>query len=170
MQGTIYKSTGYYSDEEWQDKVLFYRTENDMKDTPEQTIIEAIYEDDELVYGEEKETLDKILDGKILVIVDLGRWNGRHNGYKVLGNNLNEVMTNFNNDDMHVFCDGKDVRAEAMDHDGTSYFLFREIKDSANIDRLLGAIYNNEDISRQKLSYYTRSLAPYVNSAYGCND
>lgn len=160
-QHTIYKTTGYMTNEEWEEAINNYK-EEDGENYTEDQIETFVCDDNNLWYDDVKDNLNVPLDGKILVIANLGRWNGKFNGYKILNNNLNSILSNLGCDEVHYYSDGKNIRAEGYHHDGTNYYLFREIKDNVNIDKLTDAIYNNKEISTGVLSYYTKSLAPYV--------
>lgn len=123
----------------------------------------ADYLDDEIA------NLNKRLDGRILAIGDLGLWYGRRNGYKILGNNLNEIF-NINESGFDVaefYSDGHDILGRECHHDGTNYFTFRMIREDRNVDNLLDAIYSGEEISKQKLNYYTKSIHEDVANIYG---
>lgn len=118
---------------------------------------------------DEKMNLDKVIEGRILVIGNIGRWDGRVNGYKILDNNINEIF-NINDrgfDYAEFYGDGYNIRAVEHHHDGTNYYLYRVIREDRNIENLLDAIYNGEKISRSKLNYYTKSLYKNVKDVYG---
>jgi hypothetical protein len=162
----IFESTGYWTTETWEDAVNYYKQAYGEID--EQQILEMIYDDCNRAFEDERVNLNQQIDGEILVIANIGRWNGRFNGYKIIDNNLKEILSNFGNvDEIIIFSDGKNIRAEGCHHDGTNYYLFREIKDGVNIDNLLNDIYDNKAITSARLSYYTKSLVPYVNNIYG---
>lgn len=133
----------------------------------DRVLLDLIHEADSLLFGDERMNLNKMLDGRILVIADLGRWNGRFQGYKVIGRNLQDILSATGDDEAHFYSDGKNIRAEGYDHDGHSYYLFREVKENVDISVLLYDIYSGEEISNRRLGYYTKSLAPYVASIYG---
>lgn len=123
----------------------------------------------ELVYlyhQDELDNLDKRLNGRILVIADLGLWDGRRKGYKILGNNLNEILYS-DTDYYKIGVKNKNIRAIASHHDGTNYYEFREIREDRNIENLTNDIYNNKEITRGRLNYYTKSIAPYIKEIYG---
>lgn len=115
---------------------------------------------------DEKINLNIKTDGRILVIADLGLWNGRHQGYLVLGKNVNEIFRHCC-DDVEWYSDGYNIKAVDVHHDGVNYYEFREIREDRNIQNLLDAIYNGEKITRKKLNYYTKSLHPYAAKVYG---
>lgn len=117
---------------------------------------------------DERCNLDIPLDGRIVVIADLGLWQGRTLEFKIInGENIKDIFYSLSNGECSWWSDGKDIRGEEHHHDGTNYYLYRELKENTNYDTLLDAIYNEEEISRQKLSYYTKSIAPKVHEVYG---
>lgn len=144
----------------------FYSDDDFMPD--DETIMNCINEDINLGYEDDKNyNLNKPLNNKILCITGLGLWNGKKSGYKILGNNLNEVLDFISCDEVHIYFDGHNIKAEGYHHDGKNYAEFREIKDNVNIDTLLNKIYSGENISRSLLNYYTKPLGQYVKNIYG---
>ena len=117
--------------------------------------------------GDEMLNLDIPTDGRIIAIADIGRWNGRRSGYKILGYNVNEIFRDTGCDIGKWFFDGNNVRYAGAHHDGNNYIEFREIREERNVENLLDAIYEGKDISRKMLNYYTRSLKKYVKKVYG---
>jgi len=136
---------------------------NNLSDFAKDNIINN---DIESWYDAEKLNLDIQLDDDVLAIADLGLWNGRTSGYKLLGNNLNEIL-NVNGDVIEIYAENRNIRAKAGHHDGTNYILFRKIRDGRDIEKLLARIYENKPISPSLLNYYTESLYPEVKSIYG---
>lgn len=136
---------------------------NELSDFEKDNII-----NDEIVswYEFEKMTLDYELDNDILAIADLGLWNGRTTGYKILSNNLNNVL-NVNGDVIEVYAENGNIRAKATHHDGTNYILFRKIRDDRDIDKLLDRLYEGKPVSPSLLNYYTESLYPQAQEIYG---
>ena len=115
---------------------------------------------------DERANLSRQLDGDILVIADLGLWNGRKQGYKIIPGNISNILYS-DTDYIEWYSDGYNIKATAVHHDGTNFYEYRVIRENHNIDNLLDAIYNGEQITRKKLNYYTKSLAPYVHKVYG---
>ena len=115
---------------------------------------------------DERANLNEQTDGRILVIADLGLWNGRRDGYKILNENVNSIFST-GEDYTEWYSDGHNIKAIASHHDGTNYYEYRIIREDRNIQNLLDAIYNGEEISRKKLNYYTKSLHPYIAKVYG---
>ena len=134
--------------------------------TDKEEKMKKMYLSNELDFEAEMVNLDVKLPGKILVIASLGLWNGRRSGYKIMGNNLNEILTASIGDLYEVYFDGYNIKAKDTHHDGTNYYEFRLIRNDRNIDILLEKIYDN-NFSRQDINNYTRSLAPYIKEVYG---
>lgn len=122
---------------------------------------------DEFWLEDERDNLDIQLENPILVLADLGLWNGRRQAYGIIeSGNIRDILTS-DCDYVKWYSDGYNIKAEGAHHDGTNYYEYREIRNPENIENLLDAIYNGEKISRRKLNYYTRSIEPAVAEVYG---
>lgn len=137
-------------------KRIIWSNMNDTED-PE---LQCMYLEDE------RQNLNIIADGRILVIADLGLWNGRRQGYKILGKRVSDILFS-DADYVEWYSDGHNIKATATHHDGTNYYEYRVIREDRNIENLLDAIYNGEEITRKKLNYYTKSLYRDVAKVYG---
>lgn len=132
----------------------------------ENNLWKYIYETLDYYLDDERMNLNVPTDGRILVISDLGLWYGRRQGYKILNGNVKNILSN-DADYVEWYSDGYNIKATAAHHDGTNYYEYRVIREDRNIQNLLDAIYNGENITRKKLNYYTKSLGPYVHHVYG---
>jgi len=126
---------------------------------------EEMYNLNNEYYDDEKINLNKILDGNIICIANLGLWNGKKSGYKILSDNLNNIF-DVCEDYNEFFIDNYDVKAKCTHHDGTNYYTFREIKQDVNIDILTDKIYNG-NFTQKDITRYTKSLKPYLKKIYG---
>lgn len=115
---------------------------------------------------DERANLNKKIDGRILAIVDIGRWNGRCSGYKILDNNISCILDT-DCDYCEWYSDGYNIKFKGHHHDGTNYVEYRVIREDRNIENLLRDIFYGEEISRKKLNYYTKSLHSYIAEIYG---
>ena len=167
----IWKSYGMYGTKELEELEQSEREhlkENGFEDYETIDVTDTIYEDIDMWFEDEQSNLYKELDGRILAIANMGLWNGRRAGYKILGTNLNEVLTSsIGCDEKKVYYDGYNVCALGCHHDGYNTVEFREIREDRDIDKLLNKIYMNEPITNKEINYYTRSLRPYVKDIYG---
>ena len=136
-------------------------------DITEEEVWEEIYSDIEMSYDAEKCNLNRELDGKVLCIASLGLWDGRKSGYRIMARNLNSILNVAQGDYYKVYADRYNVRATDPHHDGTNYYEFRELREDRNYDKLLNKLYNNEEVSRAEIYYYTKSLRPRIKEVYG---
>ena len=165
---TIWKSYGMYSLEEMEQAEQIAKERLEEFEDTTTDVDTAVYEDIDMWFDDEKLNLNKELDGRILAIANMGLWNGRRAGYKILGHNLNEVLTStIGCDDKEIYCDAYNVCALGYHHDGYNTVEFREIREDRDIDRLLNKIYMNEPVTRKEINYYTKSLRPYIKEVYG---
>ena len=106
----------------------------------------------------------------ILVIADLGRWNGRFSGYKEIeSGNIRDCL--YSDTDMtEWFVDHRgDLRADAIHHDGTNHYLYRVYKDEASDSQreaLKRKIYDNK-ATRSDITKVTRRLGDEIARVYG---
>ena len=81
--------------EDWRDGYKEYLEMNEMDDADpndEDAIYEWMNKTNDMYFDDEYANLNKELDGRILVIADLGLWNGRKQGYKILGKNIHDIL------------------------------------------------------------------------------
>lgn len=137
---------------------------------------EAMYDDDlqyqiiddlNLFYLDaEKCNLDKPLENKIIIIADLGFWDGRKLGYRIVDANLNKIFDIGEWDEAHWYYDRYDVHCRNPHHDGVHYLKFRELKDSKYEDIICKKIYDGT-LTSKDITRYTKSLVPYIKEIYG---
>ena len=141
-------------------------SDEEMENVTDKELIDSAYEENEIWFQDEKVNLDILLSNNIIVIANLGLWNGRKSGYKMLGNNINNVLNCACGDFYEVYCDRYNVCATDSHHDGTNYYTFREVKDGVNIETLQNKIYNGT-FTKNDISRYTRSIRPQVANVFG---
>lgn len=116
----------------------------------------------------EQMNLNIPLNTEIIAIADLGLWNGRRTGYRILGNNIRDIFKCA--EDYNVYtCDRFNVRAKNIHHDGVNRILYRAFKENTTEEqreRFCDAIYMGE-CNQNMISRYTRSIAPEVKAVYG---
>lgn len=137
-----------------------------INDISEEEAYEKAYELNDMFFEAEMVNLDKRLDYQIVAIVDMGRWCGRCNGYKVMGDNLNNIFDLAQNyDQIDFFCDKQNLRANLSHHDGTHYITFR-LATKVDAD-ILGEKWVNNEIEFEDLYKYSRSLRGEVADIFG---
>lgn len=155
--------------EDWKDDYKEYIEINEFKalnPENEDEIYDYMVNTNDLYLDDERLNLNKEIDGRILVIADIGRWYGRAQGYKILDNNISSILDT-DCDYCEWYSDGYNIKFTGHHHDGVNYLEYRVIREDRNIDNLLRDLYYGEEISRKKLNYYTKSLHPYVAEIYG---
>lgn len=141
------------------------------QDDWEELAIEQIYHDDWYDFNHNLKGLT--IDGRaILAIADLGRWNGRFQGYRVIySNEIISCLSASNNYDYITFYTDSvgDFRMDGVHHDGTDYITYREVKETTTekqLDKLVQKIYDGE-ATRADITRYTRGLGKKVLKALG---
>lgn len=117
---------------------------------------------------DERQNLNIPTSGRILMIADLGLWDGRRSGYKIIDKrNINAILTNNHDGEVEYYSDGWNIKGIWKHHDGTDYFEFREIREGKQITNLTERLYYGLSVNRKMINYYTKSIAPQVNAVYG---
>ena len=119
---------------------------------------------------DERGNLDIQLPREIIVIADLGLWDGRKQGYKMIdsGNIKDCLYSDCDYNEWYVDKKG-DLRCVAHHHDGTNYYLYRAVKENATDDqvsRLQNRIYNRE-VTKADISRVTERLGDKIGAVYG---
>lgn len=151
--------------EDWKDDL-----QEQYPDLSEDELMEKMHEINAEYLGDERMNLDVQLSQPILVIADIGRWNGRFSGYKEIqsGNIKDCLYTEMDMCEWYVDKYG-DLRADAVHHDGTNYYLYRVYKDNATdsqIENLKAKIYEGK-ATRADITRVTRRLGDDIAAVYG---
>lgn len=117
-------------------------------------------------FEDEKINLNKQLENNIIILANIGLWNGRKFGYKIVGSNLNSIFDIGPFDDAHWYYDRYNVRCTEHHHDGTNYYVFRELKKPEYEDIVCRKQYEGT-LTSKDITRYTRSLVPYIKKIYG---
>lgn len=134
--------------------------------------IELMYKINGDYLDDERCNLDIQLSRPILVIGDLGRWNGRVMGYKEIqsGNIKDCLYSDTDYSTWYVDKNG-DFRCKAIHHDGTNYYLYRTYKDGVSevqIENLKWKIFEGK-ATRADITRITRRLGDEIGKVYGWN-
>lgn len=144
--------------------------EEDHPDLSEDERYELMYQINADYLDDERMNLNVQLNEPILVIADLGLWNGRFCGYKeIASGNIRDCL--FSDTDLtEWFVDGNgDMRADAIHHDGTNHYLYRAYKDGISDtqrENLKEKIYNGT-ATRADITRVTRRIGDEVAKVYG---
>ena len=151
--------------DDWKDDL-----EENYPDLSEQDRMMLMYEINGDYLDDERINLDIQLSRPILVIADLGRWNGRFDGYKEIeSGNIRDCL--YSDTDYSTWYVDKrgDLRCTAIHHDGTNYYLYRTYKDGVSdeqIENLKWKIYNGQ-ATRADITRITRRLGDEIGKVYG---
>ena len=159
----------------WSDLNLNYENwradlESEYPDMTEDDRIALMYEINSDYLSDERTNLDIRQERGIIAIADLGLWNGRFSGYKMIdsGNIRDCLYSDCDYNEWYVDRFG-DLRCTAVHHDGRNHYLYRAIKESATegqIDRLKSLIYSGR-ATRQDITRVTKRLGDAIGAVYG---
>lgn len=119
---------------------------------------------------DERANLNIQLSQPILVIGDLGLWDGRRLGYKEISSgNIRDCLRD-GHDFVTWYVDERgDLRCDDIHHDGTNHYLYRVYKDNSTEsqrellkEKLYEGVATEADISR-----VTRRLGDEIGKIYG---
>ena len=158
--------------DDWRDSYKEYIEINGLDDDPndENKLYEYMVEANDDYLSDERRNLDIQFSQPIIVIGDLGRWNGRVTGYKMIdsGNIRDCLYADTDYTEWYVDKYG-DLRADAVHHDGTNHYLYRVFKDGVTdtqIENLQDKIYNGK-ATRADITRVTKRLGDEIAEVYG---
>ena len=133
-------------------------------------LYELMHEINSSYLDDERMNLDIQLNQPILVIADLGQWDGRRDGYKeIMSGNIKDCL--YSDTDMTEWYVDKqgDLRADAYHHDGTNHYLYRVYKDNISDtqkENLKNKIYEGSS-NRADITKITKRLGDEIAKVYG---
>ena len=172
----IFKSYLYLTREEednWKKDIAMWMNEVTEKDdgseytTDDYEVQERFCEDIWNMYDCEKSNLHKVLPNRIIAFGTVGVWTGNRDGGKVLGDNLNDILSCCECDDLYVWYDRYNVHGKFSHHDGTHCMTFRLLKDGIDGDELIHKQAYEGGLTSKDITRYTKSLVPYIKEVYG---
>ena len=144
--------------------------EQEYPELSEDERISRMYEINSDYLADERCNLNIQLDQPILVIGDLGLWNGRRSGYKEIeSGNIRDCL--YSDTDYSTWYVDRlgDLRCDAIHHDGTNHYLYRTYKDGvreSQIDLLKEKLYRGI-ATRADITRITRRLGDDIAKVYG---
>lgn len=158
--------------DDWRDSYKDYLEINELDDDPndENELYKWMVETNEEYLDDERMNLNIQLSQPIIMIGDIGRWNGRVMGYKMIdsGNIKDCLYADTDYTEWYVDKYG-DFRADAAHHDGTNHYLYRVFKDGVSdtqIENLKDKIYMGK-ATRADITRVTRRLGDEIAAVYG---
>ena len=158
----------------WSNNLDYDDWKNDLEelypDYSDEDRISLMYDINNEYLEDERVNLDIQLDRPILVIADLGLWNGRFSGYKEIGSGRISECLYSNTDYCTWYVDGYgDLRCDAVHHDGTNHYLYRTYKENVSdtqIENLKNKIYEGT-VTRRDITRITRRIGDAIAEVYG---
>lgn len=159
----------------WTNKDLDYEDwkadlEEQYPELSEEERIQMMYETNNDYLDDERHNLDIQLAEPIIVIANLGRWNGRFLGYKEIESGNIKDCLNTDTDYATWFVDKKgDLLCEATHHDGTNYYLYRTYRKGVSekqIELLKEKIYDGS-VTEKDINRVTQRLGDSIAKVYG---
>lgn len=167
MKYTIYDSTAYEGYED------FIREEYPEIEEGSNTWWDILNDEMCIWYEDELSNLSTV-KGDFIALADLGRWNGRHIGYKEIGyKRLDEAVKELNHRDYMDITfgieDDNEFVYEGHHHDATDYITLREwrkgLSDEAK-ERFLDKVYEGT-VTEKAMRWYTKSIANKTKAIFG---
>ena len=119
---------------------------------------------------DERMNLDRQLSTPIIVCADLGLWNGRKSGYRMIGSGNIKDCLDSGFDDVEWYVDRLgDLRSTAVHHDGRNHYLYRAVKERVpdwKVERLQNKLYEGT-ASYADIVKVTRRLGDEIAAVYG---
>ena len=158
--------------DDWRDDYKDYLEINELDVDPndENELYQWMIETNEELLVDERINLNIQLSQPIIIIGDLGRWNGRVSGYKMIdsGNIKDCLYSDTDYTEWYIDKYG-DLRADAIHHDGTNHYLYRVFKNGVTpeqAEKLQDKIYKGK-ATRADITRVTRRLGDEISAVYG---
>jgi len=101
-------------------------------DASEEELTELMWETNNMYLEDERVNLDINVSSPILVIADLGLWDGRKSGYKEIpSGNIKDCLFS-ECEYVEWFVEDDEFKCEESHHDGTNYLTYRKYKETAS--------------------------------------
>ncbi len=151
--------------DDWKDEL-----QAEYSDMTEEQRINIMYERNNDYLDDERTNLDIELGKPIIVIAEIGRWDGIYTGYRIIqSGNIKDCL--YSEQDYLTWYVDKygDLRLDAIHHDGTNHYLYRVLKSGITdeqIEDLADKIYH-DSYSHSDLEAVTDRLGDEIGKIYG---
>ena len=106
--------------------------------------------------------------GELVAIADVGRWNGRCSGYKVIKSLPDVLYSSCDDEELYIDSNG-DLHKSESHHDGSNSILYRYWKEGLSDtqkENFLDKIYNGS-CSQKDITRYTRKAGIEIAELFG---
>ena len=151
--------------DDWREDLL-----EEYPDASESELYQLMDERNSSYLDDERCNLNIQMAMPIIIIGDLGLWNGRRTGYKdIPSGNIRDCL--YSDTDYTTWYVDRlgDLRCDAVHHDGTNHYLYRAFKpgvSEAQMDRLKEKIYDGS-VTRVDITRVTMRLGDAIGKVYG---
>lgn len=151
--------------DDWRDEL-----QEEAPDASEIELLEMMYERNEEYLQDERINLNIQFEHPILVIGNLGRWNGRVTGYKEIPSGNVRDCLRLDTDYASWYVDKQgDLRCDAIHHDGVNHYRYRAYRPCVTqeqMEALKDKIYEGT-VTEADIDRYTRRLGDSIGKVYG---
>lgn len=166
MERTLYSS--FYEDlnlDKFKEDYKDFLEEENLLDVDENELYELMNMFDRMDFDDLYTQCNIQLEDDIIVIADIGRWNGRRSGYQIINSgNIQDIFSTNCDYAMWYVDSHKNLRFEGAHHDGRNYHLYRTWKNTVSEEQkenFLDKIYYGEVTSRD-ITRYTKRIGGIV--------
>lgn len=140
-------------------------------DEPDDVLWQKYVEHNHDALDDERVMLDIQYNEPLIIIADLGLWNGRRSGYKeITSGNLKDCLYTSDSEYCKWYVDEHgDFRGDEAHHDGVNHYLYRAFKPNITEEQMedfKDKIYRN-DFTQKDIDRYTRSVGNDILKAHG---
>lgn len=155
-------------DEEWKDYWEELESEYDEElsdDEKWKMLYDTVYE----FLEDARMNLNIKLSDEIIVLGDIGRWDGRARGYKLISSgNIKDCL--FDECDYCTwYCDRYNFRFVGAHHDGINRYLYRQLRPELTYEQRDNFLWElrRGHVSDRTIRRYTKSIRPEIAKVYG---
>lgn len=162
--------TNDISSEEFKEMLRDYMTDEEVSSMSYDELYDRMSEYLDNEYAQVCEDLDRQFDMPILVIADLGLWNGRHKGSTLIRSGRLSDCFRTNCDCATWYVDGrKNLRCDASHHDGNNHYLYRVFKPGVSDTQIKNLQYKIADgtATSTDISRLTSRVGDAIAKIYG---
>jgi hypothetical protein len=138
------------------------------KTITEESLQEECWENNQNWLDDTKLELSDCDRGELIAIADIGRWNGRCSGYKIIKSLPDVLYSECDDEELYVDSNG-DLHKSESHHDGSNSILYRYWKEGLSDtqkENFLNKIYNG-NCSQKDITRYTKKAGIEIAEVFG---
>ena len=128
--------------------------------------IRIMYEINDEYLEDEQELLNMELNQPVVIVAELGLWNGIRKAYKFMrGTNLNDIFKTSVGDYVTWYVEDEELKCDDTHHDGTNHYTYRLLKPEYSMFDFQE--YATEISGNAATEKFTEPLGHFVTEIYG---